>query len=429
MKTVSEVAELTGITVRTLHHYDELGLLCPSERSEAGYRRYSYDDLARLREILTWRALGFSLGDIRSLLDDPAYERLSALERQRELVRAEIARLGGLAVAVEEAIDAELAGTRLEETKMFDGFDASQYEDEVRERWGHTEAYRESARRTQGYGQPEWDEIRREGVEIVDELAGLMRAGEPATGDAARALAERHREYLSRWFYPCSPPMHRGLAEMYVTDERFKRSYERQAEGLATYFHDAIVANAGGEASAFGRHASLYGSAIRAARRGDISMPTMLIWQGQALAGGLLRFAGVVGSRARPGRVGSGRVGAPCGRSGRGAGSCRRLRRPQRAARPSTGDTEPATSTPPLCLGRGRARSPPAPQSVINPSPHPILSPHHLARLPRLHPSLLASAPPLSSSPSPTVPPLLPSPVHPLSRCDRAGSPPAPARR
>ena len=244
MRTVSEVARLTGVTVRTLHHYDELGLLCPSERSEAGYRLYSYDDLARLREILIWRALGFSLGEVRSLLDDPAYDRLSALERQRELVQAEIGRLGALAAAVEAAIDAELSGTRLEETKMFEGFDPSEYEDEARERWGHTEAYRESARRTQGYGEAEWDEIRREGGAIVDELAALMRAGEPARGAAARALAERHREHLSRWFYPCSPQMHRGLAEMYVADDRFARTYEREAEGLAAYFHDAIVAAA-----------------------------------------------------------------------------------------------------------------------------------------------------------------------------------------
>jgi MerR family transcriptional regulator, thiopeptide resistance regulator len=247
MRTVSEVAELTGVTVRALHHYDELGLLCPCERSEAGYRLYSYDDLARLREILIWRRLGFSLNEIRSLLDDPGHDRLAALERQRDLVEAEIDRLGALAVAVQEAIDAELSGTRLEETNMFEGFDPSEYEDEARERWGHTEAYQESARRTQGYGQAEWDAIRREGAEIVNELVALMRAGEPATG--APALAERHREHLSRWFYPCSPQMHRGLAEMYVADERFRRNYEREAEGLATYFHDAIVASDGSTVS------------------------------------------------------------------------------------------------------------------------------------------------------------------------------------
>jgi DNA-binding transcriptional MerR regulator len=244
MKTVGEVADLAHVTVRTLHHYDELGLLSPSERSETGYRLYSYDDLARLQEILIWRALGFSLAEIKSLLDDPGYDPISALERQRELVGREIDRLGAVAAAVDAALAAHRTGTPIEETKMFDGFDPALYEDEAGERWGHTEAYKESMRRTRSYGEEEWLQIRGESSDIVGELVAAMRAGEPADGPAARALAERHRDHISRWFYPCSPAMHRGLAEMYVADERFARSYEREAEGLAAYFHDAIVANA-----------------------------------------------------------------------------------------------------------------------------------------------------------------------------------------
>jgi len=147
MKTVGEVSELARVTVRTLHHYDELGLLSPSERSEAGYRLYSYDDLARLQEILIWRALGFPLAEIASLLDDPDNDRLGALERQRELVGREMNRLEALADAVDAAIAAERNGTPIEETKMFDGFDPTEYEDEARERWGDAEAYQQSARR------------------------------------------------------------------------------------------------------------------------------------------------------------------------------------------------------------------------------------------------------------------------------------------
>lgn len=244
MKTVGEVADLAHVTVRTLHHYDELGLLSPSERSETGYRLYSYDDLARLQEILIWRALGFSLAEIKSLLDDPGYDPISALERQRELVGREIDRLGAVAAAVDAALAAHRNGTQIEEKQMFDGFDPALYEDEARERWGGMEAYQESARRSQAYGEDEWLQIRRESSDIVGELVAAMRAGEPADGPAARALAERHRDHISRWFYPCSPAMHRGLAEMYVADERFTRTYEREAEGLAAYFHDAIVANA-----------------------------------------------------------------------------------------------------------------------------------------------------------------------------------------
>jgi DNA-binding transcriptional MerR regulator len=241
---VGEVAELARVTVRALHHYDELGLLSPSGRSEAGYRLYSYTDLTRLQEILIWRRLGFSLAEIRALLDDPRYDRVGALERQREVIGREIERLGALAGAVDAAIDAELKGIRLQEDGMFEGFDPTDYEDEARERWGNTEAYRESARRAQRYGDAEWADIRREAEEIVHELASLLRAGEPADGERPRGLAERHRRHISRWFYPCSPEMHRGLGEMYVADERFARNYEREAGGLAAYFRDAIVANA-----------------------------------------------------------------------------------------------------------------------------------------------------------------------------------------
>jgi MerR family transcriptional regulator, thiopeptide resistance regulator len=242
MKTVGEVAELAGVTVRTLHHYDELGLLSPSERSEAGYRLYSYADLARLQEILIWRQLGFALWEIQALLDDPGYDRVGALERQRQLVDREVERLGSLAGAIEAALAAERRGTRLEEDTMFDGFDPSEYEQEARERWGDTYAYGESARRTRGYGDAEWAAIAAESDEIVNGLVSLMRAGEPPEGAAARALAERHRDHISRWFYPCSPQMHSGLGEMYVADERFAQTYERQASGLAAYFRDAIVA-------------------------------------------------------------------------------------------------------------------------------------------------------------------------------------------
>jgi MerR family transcriptional regulator, thiopeptide resistance regulator len=244
MNTVGEVSELAGVTVRTLHHYDELRLLSPSERSGAGYRLYSHEDLERLQEILIWRQLGFSLAEIASLLDDPGHDRLAALERQRQLVGRELDRLGALAAAVDAALVAARNGTKTEETRMFDGFDPSEYEDEARERWGDTDAYRESARRTRSYAEAEWASIRSEAEAIVRELVALKRSGEPADGAAARAVAERHREHISRWFYPCSPAMHQGLGEMYVADERFAQTYEREAIGLAAYVRDAIVANA-----------------------------------------------------------------------------------------------------------------------------------------------------------------------------------------
>ncbi len=235
---------MTGVTVRTLHHYDEIGLLAPSGRSEAGYRLYGYDDLTRLQEILVWRALGFSLTDIQAMLDDPAYDRIDALRRQRALVERESERLGALRRALDDAILAEEKGATMPEHAMFEGFDPAEYEEEVRERWGDTEAYRESTRRTASYGEAQWSEIRSEWDAIVAELAASMAAGEPAGSERARAAAERHRQHISRWFYTCPLAMHRGLGTMAAEDPRFARTYDALAPGLAMYARDAFAANA-----------------------------------------------------------------------------------------------------------------------------------------------------------------------------------------
>ena len=127
---------------------------------------------------------------------------------------------------------------------MFEGFDHSPYEEEARERWGHTEAHRESARRAARYGPPQWAEMHAEQAAIERELDALMRAGVDPSGEPAMAAAERHRQLIERWFYACSPHMHRGLGEMYVADERFARHYDERAPGLAAFVRDAILANA-----------------------------------------------------------------------------------------------------------------------------------------------------------------------------------------
>jgi hypothetical protein len=127
---------------------------------------------------------------------------------------------------------------------MFTDFDPAQYEDEARGRWGHTDAYRESARRTATYGDAEWAQIQAEAEQVVTDFAALMNAGVPADGERARAVAERHRQHTTHWFYPVSLEMHRKLAEMYVADARFAAGYENVAAGLTVYVHDAVIANA-----------------------------------------------------------------------------------------------------------------------------------------------------------------------------------------
>ena len=233
---------LTGVSVRTLHHYEEVGLLVPRERSEAGYRLYSPDDLERLQEILGWRALGFPLQEIERILDEPGHDRLDSLRAQRELIGADIGRLQALVVALDRAIEAHVTNTRQEEGTMFDGFDPAAHEQEARERWGHTDAYKQSARRTAAYSAGDWDTIKAEADAITADFAKLKQAGVPPDGAAARAVALRHRDHISRWFYACPPALHAGLAELYVTDRRFAENYDRVAPELSRYVRDAIVA-------------------------------------------------------------------------------------------------------------------------------------------------------------------------------------------
>jgi len=158
-----------------------------------------------------WRQLGFSLAEIRALLDDPDHDRVFALRRQRELVDGQLERLGATARALDAALAAHANGTEPQEATMFEGFKATDYEDEARERWGDTNAYHESAARTAGYGEREWREIGTQSELITTDFAAALAAGEPATAESVRAIAERHRRHISEWFYACSPQLHRGL--------------------------------------------------------------------------------------------------------------------------------------------------------------------------------------------------------------------------
>jgi DNA-binding transcriptional MerR regulator len=245
--TVGQVADLASVSVRTLHHYDELGLVSPSERTEAGYRLYSQADLAGLQQVLFFKELGFGLGEIARIMHDPQFDRLEALRMQRGMLTEKSMQLAKMALAVEAAIDAEEGGVRMDAKDMFEAFgdfDPSKYEKEAQERWGNTDAYKESARRTKRYTKEDWTEVRRETEAVNAGLAALMDEGVPADDPRAMDLAEQHRLDIDKRFYPVSYEMHVGLAEMYIADPRFEANYEKVRPGLARYMHDAILANA-----------------------------------------------------------------------------------------------------------------------------------------------------------------------------------------
>jgi MerR family transcriptional regulator, thiopeptide resistance regulator len=244
---VSEVAKLSGVSVRTLHHYDQIGLLSPATRTGAGYRMYEQADLERLQQVLFFRELGFQLEEIRRMVRDKKYDVRAALRMQKQLLTEKSVRIHALIQAVEAALDAHETGTVMTKEEMFEvfgDFEPAKYEEEVKQRWGDTEAYKESAKRTKKYGKKEWAQIKAEGEEIGLAFAKLMEAGIKATDPRAMDIAEKHRRHIDRWFYPCSHQMHRGLGEMYVNDPRFAENIERIKPGLAQYWRDANAANA-----------------------------------------------------------------------------------------------------------------------------------------------------------------------------------------
>src|ERR671921_2326974 len=162
---VSQVAKLAGVTVRMLHHYDEIGLLSPGERTAAGYRRYTEADLERLQQILYYRELGFALDEIATILDDPDADPSAHFRRQHGLLQGRIRKLQEMITAIEFAMEAGKVGISLTPEERFEVFgdvDPDRYAEEAEQRWGGTDAYAESVRRTNRYTKADWQRFQAE---------------------------------------------------------------------------------------------------------------------------------------------------------------------------------------------------------------------------------------------------------------------------
>ncbi|RAG86523.1 MerR family transcriptional regulator [Streptacidiphilus pinicola] len=251
--SVGQVARFAKITVRTLHHYDEIKLLSPSDRTPSGYRRYDDADLDRLQQILFYRELGFSLDDIAAILDDSEVSPSEHLRRQRSLLLERIDRLQEMVASVEHALEARKMGIQLTPEEKFEVFgeDYVDYQDEAEQRWGETEAWKQSQQRAAQYSKEDWVEIKAEGDALNDRIAEAIAAGGAPDSEQAMQIAEDHRQHITRRFYDVSFQFHRCMAEMYITDQRFTETFEKVAPGAAAWFRDAILANsARGEAAA-----------------------------------------------------------------------------------------------------------------------------------------------------------------------------------
>lgn len=244
--TVGVAAKLAGVSVRTLRHYDQIGLAQPSKRSTAGYRLYTAADLTALQRIVFYRELGLDLGDIAEIIANPHITDTDHLRRQRELIDERIARYLAMQSAIDRELTARAAGISLtprQRQEIFGGDQLLDHADDARQEWGHTPEFAQRQQRTAGYTEQDWTRLRSELVAINTGLAEAMTLGVPATDEAAMDLAERLRLHTHRWFHDCGYQTHQAMAEHYRVNRRSGRNYDDMAPGLSQYVHDAIVAN------------------------------------------------------------------------------------------------------------------------------------------------------------------------------------------
>jgi MerR family transcriptional regulator, thiopeptide resistance regulator len=261
---VSEVAELSGVSVRALHHYDAIGLLVPRGRSAAGYRLYDKRDLLRLQQIVIGRTLGLSLEAIRRSLDDPQFDRRRALTEQRAALEQRAEQAAAMIRAIDTALGLLDAGRveddhivassfsedssmtyKVDMKKIFDGFDPDEHADEAEKRWGHTDAYKRSVARAKSYTEQDWIAVRDEQAAVYGNAYAALKAGKAPSDPEVMDIAERHRLSIDRWFYPCSLRMHAGLADMWESDKRFAENIDRHGgPGLTAFLAAAVRANA-----------------------------------------------------------------------------------------------------------------------------------------------------------------------------------------
>ena len=233
---IKEFAQFTGVSVRTLHYYDEIGLLKPARVDKAtGYRYYDEQSLLRMQEILFYRELDFSLKSIEEILSSPNYDKTQALKEQKKLLILKKERLENLISAIDSAMKGENVMTAFDNSKF------EQYKAEAREKWGKTEAYQEHAEKTRGYSKDKWNSLAAGLDAIMGQFAESMKRGDAPDSDAAQNLVKALQSHITENYYTCTKEILFGLGQMYVADDRFRQNIDKHADGTATFIRDAIT--------------------------------------------------------------------------------------------------------------------------------------------------------------------------------------------
>lgn len=237
--SIRKTADLAGVTMRTLRYYDEIGLLKPVRIGDNGYRFYDQENLLRLQQILFFRELDVPLDDILLILSQPDFNLVGSLENHRAALKKRASRLERLIDTVDHTIDIIKGKKRMKEQKLFEGFDETRYEEEARQRWGHTPQYAESQRKWASYTKAQKQTIKEEGGQFAVKMVTTNPNAKPDDPDVQAAIGEYHA-YINKNFYTCDAEFMRNLSEMWVQDERFAINYERIREGGAKFLRNAV---------------------------------------------------------------------------------------------------------------------------------------------------------------------------------------------
>jgi len=237
--TVRQVAEMAGVTIRTLHHYDYIGLLTPSARSTAGYRLYDEADLLRLQQILFFKELDFPLAEIGNILDNPGFDQVEAFRDHRRRLHSRAERIMDLLKTIDRTIQRLTEDDMtMNDAELYEGFTQEQierYRREARERWG--DVVEDTEQRIRGMTKDQWQALQREGEEDTRAIAALMDRT-PDDQEVQRQIA-RHHAWIER-FYPAPAEVYRGLSQLYAEHNEFRKYYEKYRPGLADFMQAAM---------------------------------------------------------------------------------------------------------------------------------------------------------------------------------------------
>lgn len=245
--TINKISKIAGVTLRTLRYYDKIGLLTPSKRTEAGYRIYTDEDIEKLQQILFFKELDFPLSEIVKIMNSPNFDRGKALKIQIKYLENKAKRYKDLSTLAKETLGNLRGGIKMENKDMFKGFDydkmmeeQKQYEKEVKERWGNTDAYKQSMEKTSKYTKEDWERISETQNNNLKTLCELYNSGVSYDDERVQETVDRARQFITDYFYNCTLEIFSNLGQMYVQDERFTAFYEKYAIGLAEYYNNAI---------------------------------------------------------------------------------------------------------------------------------------------------------------------------------------------